>query len=227
MQADIKKIAILGGTGALGGGLARRWAKAGHHIVIGSREQAKAEEALVGLTDIMKQRGEAIGAISALDNRAAAAAADIVVITVPASHQITTLESVKDQLQGKILIDVTVPLVPPKVSVVQMPAEGSAGMRAQAFLGESVLVVSAFQNVAADHLLEGCDIDCDVLVSGDSKDARDTVIQLVEDAGMRGFHAGPIANSVAAEALTSILISINRQFKCHAGIRISGLPEQE
>jgi hypothetical protein len=225
MENTTKKIAILGGTGALGGGLARRWSAAGHHIFIGSRDSAKAEEAVQNLRAVMAERNETIGNVTAMDNKAAAAAADIVVLTVPFSHQLSTLEAVKAELCGKILIDVTVPLVPPKVSVVQMPSEGSAGMRAQQFLGENVSVVSAFQNVAADHLLEGREIDCDVLVTGDKKEDRDIVIKLVEDAGMRGFHAGPIANSVAAEALTSILISINRQFKCHAGIRISGLTD--
>jgi NADPH-dependent F420 reductase len=223
MENTAKKIAILGGTGALGGGLARRWSAAGHHIFIGSRDSAKAEEAVQNLRTVMAERNETIGNVTAMDNKAAAAAADIVVLTVPFSHQLSTLEAVKAELSGKILIDVTVPLVPPKVSVVQMPSEGSAGVRAQQFLGEAVSVISAFQNVAADHLLEGREIDCDVLVTGDKKEDRDIVIKLVEDAGMRGFHAGPIANSVAAEALTSILISINRQFKCHAGIRISGL----
>ena len=221
MDSSSKKIAILGGTGSLGGGLARRWSKAGHQIYIGSRSQEKADQALAELLKVMEDRNETIANVYAKDNATAAAEADIVVLTVPFSHQLTTLESVKAELQGKILIDVTVPLVPPKVSVVQMPEEGSAGVRAQNYLGDTVSVVSAFQNVAADHLLEDREIDCDVLVTGDKKEDREVVLKLVEDAGMRGYHAGPIANSVAAEALTSILI--NRQFKCHSGIRISGL----
>ncbi len=135
MENTTKKIAILGGTGALGGGLARRWSKAGHHIFIGSRDRAKAEEAVQNLQAVMAERNETIGNVTAMDNLAAAAAADIVVLTVPFSHQLSTLESVKAELSGKILVDVTVPLVPPKVSVVQMPAEGSAGVRAQQFLG--------------------------------------------------------------------------------------------
>ena len=225
MEKNPRKIAILGGTGALGGGLARRWSKAGHHIYIGSRSQEKADNALKELLEVMKERGEEIANVEALDNRAAAARADIVVLTVPFSHQLSTLETVRDSLAGKILIDVTVPLVPPKVSVVQLPEEGSAGVRAQLFLGDEVSVVSAFQNVAADRLLGDGDINCDVLVTGNSKEDRATVIGLVEDAGMTGFHAGPIVNSVVAEALTSVLISINRQFKCHSGIRISGLDQ--
>jgi NADPH-dependent F420 reductase len=150
-------------------------------------------------------------------------AADIVTLTVPFSHQVDTLESVRGALQGKILIDVTVPLVPPRVARVQLPPQGSAGQIAQELLGEEVAVVSAFQNVAAAHLQEGKGVDCDVLVSGNKKEAREAVIRLVEAAGMRGFHAGMINNAAAAEALTSVLISINKQYGCHAGIRITGL----
>ncbi len=146
---------------------------------------------------------------------------------MPFSHQASTLELVKPALQGKILIDVTVPLVPPKVGRVQLPEGGSAGQIAQDLLGDEVAVVSAFQNVAAHHLQEGHGLDCDVLVCGNSKDARSEVITLIEAAGMRGFHAGLINNAAAAEALTSVLITINRQYKCHAGISITGLGDVE
>ena len=115
------------------------------------------------------------------------------------------------------------PLVPPKVARVQMPKEGSAGQIAQLLLGDEVRVVSAFQNVAANHLQEGNALDCDVLVCGDSKEARGEVIKLVDAAGMRGFHAGSIANAAAVEAMTSVLIFINKQYKCHAGICITGI----
>lgn len=223
MSEKLPVIAILGGTGDLGTGLARRWAQAGYEVVIGSRTQDKAEAAAADLKKIMDERGVKTVAVRAADNLAAAQAADIVAMTVPFSHQKSTLESVKDALQGKILIDVTVPLVPPKVARVQLPAEGSAGQIAQALLGENVKVVSAFQNVAAHHLQEGQGLDCDVLVCGDSKDARAEVIKLVEAAGMRGFHAGSIANAAAVEAMTSVLIFVNKQYKCHAGIRVTGL----
>jgi NADPH-dependent F420 reductase len=216
-------IAILGGTGALGTGLARRWAQAGFDVVIGSRTLEKAEAALEDLRSVMAERGAEIAGVAAKENLEAANAADIVVLTVPFSHQISTLEYVRSALEGKILVDVTVPLVPPKVARVQLPESGSAGKGAQDFLGESVRVVSAFQNVAAHHLQEGHGLDCDVLVTGNSVDAREEVIALVEAAGMRGFHAGPIDNAAAAEALTSLLISINKRYKCHAGIRITGL----
>ena len=220
-------LAILGGTGDLGTGLARRWAQAGYRVIIGSRTQEKAEAAAADLREVMAERGVAEVGVEAMENLAAASAADIVTLTVPFSHQASTLELVKPALQGKVLIDVTVPLVPPKVGRVQLPEQGSAGQIAQEILGEEVSVVSAFQNVAAHHLQEGHGLECDVLVCGNSKDARQAVISLVEAAGMRGFHAGLINNAAAAEALTSVLININRQYKCHAGIVISGLGDAE
>ncbi len=211
-------IAILGGTGDLGTGLAIRWARVGHEIVIGSRTQQKADAAVAALKQLSPQTKA-----RAMENSAAAAAGDIVVLTVPYEHQLSTLESVRAGLEGKILIDVTVPLIPPKVGTVQLPSEGSAGKRAQNFLGTGVKVVTAFQNVAAHLLQQDVKIECDVLVAGNSKEARDKVIELVEIAGMTGWHAGPIENSAAAEALTSILIQINRRHSIsHSGIKIVG-----
>jgi 8-hydroxy-5-deazaflavin:NADPH oxidoreductase len=221
--ANLPVLAILGGTGDLGTGLARRWAQAGYRVIIGSRTLEKAQTAVADLREVMAERGVGSVAVQAMANLDAAMAADIVTLTVPFSHQVDTLESVRGALQGKILIDVTVPLVPPRVARVQLPPQGSAGQIAQELLGEEVAVVSAFQNVAAAHLQEGKGVDCDVLVSGNKKEAREAVIQLVEAAGMRGFHAGMINNAAAAEALTSVLISINKQYGCHAGIRITGL----
>ncbi|MFT4519001.1 MAG: NADPH-dependent F420 reductase [Halioglobus sp.] len=218
-------LAILGGTGDLGTGLARRWAQAGYRVIIGSRTQDKAEAAVADLQEVMAERGVSEVTVQAMENLAAAEAADIITLTVPFSHQTSTLELVKPALQGKILIDVTVPLVPPKVARVQLPAGGSAGQIAQDLLGEEVSVVSAFQNVAAAHLQEGRGLECDVLVSGNKKVAREEVIKLVQAAGMRGFHAGMINNAAAAEALTSVLITINKQYGCHAGIVISGLDD--
>jgi NADPH-dependent F420 reductase len=216
-------VAILGGTGGLGTGLARRWAEAGYQIIIGSRTQEKAEAAAQELRELMQARGVGDVSVAAMDNVSAAQAADIAALTVPFAHHADTLQSVKDALQGKILIDVTVPLVPPKVARVQLPAEGSAGQIAQNILGEGVSVVSAFQNVAAVHLQDGQGMECDVLVCGDNKEARAKVIELVEAAGLRGVHAGSIANAAAVEAMTSLLIFINKQYKCHAGIKLTGL----
>jgi NADPH-dependent F420 reductase len=223
MTTSKQVIAILGGTGALGTGLARRWTQAGYEVIIGSRTQEKANAALDDLKDVMAERGADAAQVRAMENQAAAEAADIVVLTVPYSHQGSTLESVRAGLEGKILVDVTVPLMPPKVGTVQLPSAGSAGVEAQNLLGDSVRVVSAFQNVAAHHLQEGHGLDCDVLVCGNDKEARAEVITLVEAVGMRGFHAGPIANSAASEALTSVIININRAHKIHAGIKITGL----
>ena len=218
MSEGKETIAILGGTGDLGTGLAIRWSKAGYKIVIGSRTLEKAQTAVAALQEISPETPA-----DAMENLDAAAAGDIVVLTVPAEHQISTLDYVKDNLQGKILIDVTVPLVPPKVGTVQLPAEGSAGKRAQEFLGEEVMVVTAYQNIAAHLLQQDVTIECDVLVCGDKKAAREKVIQLTEEAGMKGWHAGPVANSAAAEALTSILIQINRSgIVSHSGIKIIG-----
>lgn len=221
--ANLPVLAILGGTGDLGTGLARRWAQAGYQVIIGSRTIEKAETAVADLREVMADRGVGEVTVQAMANLDAAKAADIVALTVPFSHQADTLQSVRAALQGKILIDVTVPLVPPKVARVQLPKEGSAGQIAQELLGEEVSVVSAFQNVAAAHLQDGKGVECDVLVCGNKKAAREEVIKLVEAAGMRGFHAGMINNAAAAEALTSVLIVINKQYGCHAGIKISGL----
>ncbi len=211
-------IAILGGTGDLGTGLAIRWSKAGHKIIIGSRTLEKAQNAVAELAKISPDTPA-----DAMETSDAAAAGDIIVLTVPAEHQLSTLEGVRDSLNGKIVIDVTVPLVPPKVGTVQLPPEGSAGKRAQDMLGEEVMVVTAFQNIAAHLLQEDVEIECDVLVAGNKKAARDRVIELAAEAGMTGYHAGPIENSAAAEALTSILIQINRRHDIsHSGIKIVG-----
>lgn len=214
-------IAILGGTGALGTGLGRRWANAGLDVIIGSRAREKAAAAV----RLLKGRVPT-GRLRAMENAAAARAADVVVLTIPFAHHETTLAGLADALQGKILVDATVPLVPPKVSRVQLPPEGSAAKAAQALLGDGVTVVSAFQNVAADKLAnEDGPLDCDVLVSGDKREAREVVIGLVTSAGLKGWHAGPLDNSVAAEALTSVLIFMNRHYRIDgAGLRITGAP---
>jgi hypothetical protein len=215
------RLAVLGGTGNLGFGLALRWARAGYRVVIGSRQREKAEDAVSRVKAQVPQ-----GDVDGLANPEAAAAAEIVVMTVPFASHAATIESVKAHVQGKIFVDVTVPLVPPRVMRVQLPPEGSAGLAAQRLLGEDVRVVSAFQNVAADHLEDLAHaIDCDVLVAGNSLAARAAVVRLAEAAGMRAWHAGPIENAAVAEALTSALIFINRRYGIDgAGLRITGTP---
>jgi len=217
-------IAVLGGTGAEGSGLAIRWANAGHAVILGSRDAEKAATAAQVLNAKLGS-----DRVRGMDNRAATAAADVVVLAVPYSAQKPTVEDVKSALAGKILIDVTVPLVPPKVSKVQLPEGGSAVEAMQRLLGEQTRVVSAFQNVSA-HYLSDLDrkIDCDVLVCGDDKEAREVAVQLAADAGLRGVHAGVLANSAASEALTSALIAINRHYKVPAaGIHITGVFDKE
>jgi 8-hydroxy-5-deazaflavin:NADPH oxidoreductase len=216
-----RTISILGGTGHEGSGLALRWAKAGHHLIIGSRT---VEKALATATELnAKMR---VDSVQGMDNVAAAQAGEINVLTVPYSAHTATLESVKDAVQGKIFVDVTVPLVPPKVSRVQMPAAGSASQEAQNLLGPNVKVITAFQNISAEHLTDPeHPIDCDVLVCGDDKDAKAAVIQLAADAGMTAWDAGPLANAVIAEGLTSVLIGLNIKYKVKSsGIKITGIP---
>jgi 8-hydroxy-5-deazaflavin:NADPH oxidoreductase len=213
------RIAIIGGTGALGAGLAWRLAGAGHSILIGSRTAQKAEAAASGLAANAKG-ARPLGA----GNAEAAKAADIVFVTVPWASHAAILEEIAPHVAGKLVVDTTVPLVPPRVARVQLPPEGSAALAAQRRLGASVRVVSAFHNVAAHKLRESAAIDCDVLVFGDEAKDRQTVLDLARDAGLHAIHAGPLANSVAAEALTSVLIGINRAYKIDgAGIRITGI----
>jgi 8-hydroxy-5-deazaflavin:NADPH oxidoreductase len=212
-------IAVLGGTGKEGKGLAYRWAKAGYKINIGSRDASKAEATAKELLGLLE--GEAY--VEGMSNQDAAGKSNIVVLTVPYSAHKDTLESVKANLKGKILVDVTVPLIPPKVSTVQMPAAGSAAQEARQIVGEDVQVCAAFQNISHEHLLENEDVECDVLVTGTSKEARAEVIKLVEAAGLIGWDAGPLENSVVVEGLTSVLIGINKKYgSTHAGIRITG-----
>lgn len=206
-------IAIIGGTGNLGSALAWRLARAGRNVIIGSRTAdsaaAKAAELGHGLTGMA--------------NADAAAAADLVIVTVPFAAQAATLEDIKPHVAGKIVVDTTVPLVPPKVMRVQLPAEGSAAAKAAAILGEGVRLVSGFHNVAAHKLAQDVDVDCDILVFGDEKAARAEVVALADAIGLRGIHAGALVNAAAAEAMTSLLIFINKNYQVDgAGIRITG-----
>lgn len=213
-------ISIIGGTGALGGGLARRWARAGLPVVIGSRDPAKAVAAADEL------RGAITSAnVRGAGNLEAARAGSIVVLTVPYAHQRPTLTEIQPALAGKILIDTTVPLVPPRVARVQLPEQGCAALIAQQIAGDGVAVVSAFHNVAADSLHTDEELDCDVLVTGNKAEARETVVQLARVAGLRAWHAGSLENSAAAEALTSVLIFMNKRYGgIHTGLRITGVP---
>jgi 8-hydroxy-5-deazaflavin:NADPH oxidoreductase len=213
-------IAVLGGTGQEGGGLALRLAKAGHRVILGSRSPDRAAQRAA---EMNARLGET--RVSGAGNKAAAEVAEIVLLTVPYAAQRATVEEVREGLAGKILIDATAPLVPPKVARVQLPDGGSATAAIQALLGDTVRVVSAFQNISASHLDDlDHEIDCEVLVCGDDPAARGTVIALAADIGLTAWHAGPIANSAAAEALTSVMIFMNRHYKSPgSGIRVTGV----
>lgn len=216
-----KTIALIGGTGNEGPGLAARWAASGQYrVIIGSRQAEKAERVAA---EINAKLGDDL--VTGLVNEEAVEAGDIAVLTVPYSAHQATLTGLKEKLQGKILVDVTVPLAPPRVSQVKIPPGGSAGQEAQAILGPGVRVASAFQNVGAAHLEDiHHPIDCDVLVCGDDKEAKAEAIALAEAAGTRGIDAGPLQNAVIAEGLTAVLIGINIRYKVKgAGIKITGI----
>jgi hypothetical protein len=217
--AALSTVAIVGGTGSLGGGLARRLARAGLTVVIGSRDAAKASAAAQALAAALPG-----SRVTGLGNLAAAAAAELVVLAVPFANHRATLQEIAPALAGKILVDTTVPLVPPRVARVQLPPEGCAALAAQQLLGDGVTVVSAFQNVSADSLQSDEELDCDVLVTGNKAEAREVVVGLAQRAGLRAWHAGSLENSAAAEALTSVLIFMNKRYGgVHTGIRITGI----
>ncbi|MBI5669428.1 MAG: NADPH-dependent F420 reductase [Chloroflexi bacterium] len=214
-------IAVLGGTGKEGSGLAMRWALNGYRVIIGSREAEKAQSRA---GEMNAQLGGDY--LTGTANPDAAAKADVVVLSVPYSAHRATLEGVKEQVAGKVLVDITVPLQPPKVRTVHLPEGKAAALEAQALLGDSVKVVSAFQNVSAEQLAEpDHEVDCDVLVCGDDASAKATVMKLVEATGMRAIDGGPLANSIAVESLTPVLLYINKAYGIKgSGIRITGIP---
>ncbi|MFA7602411.1 MAG: NADPH-dependent F420 reductase [Novosphingobium sp.] len=207
-------IAVIGGTGHLGKGIARRLAKAGHQVTIGSRAADKAE-------GIAAEMGLGVKGAA---NDDAAQGQDVVIVTVPYENQAATLGQIRDKVGGAIVVDTTVPLVPPKVMRVQLPAAGSAAAEAREHLGPDVRFVTAFHNVAAHILDTDAKVDCDVLVFSDDVEARNTVIGLVGDMELRGLSGGALVNSAAAEAITSLLIYMNKTYKADgAGIRFTGL----
>ena len=214
------KIAILGGTGALGGALARRFLASGLEVRIGSRDTAKAQAFARDHADRYP-----VGRMEGSGLAEAAAWADLCVLTVPYAAHGETISQVRTAVLGKIVVDATAPLRPPKVGRVQLPAAGCAAVEAQAALGDAVRVVSALQTIAAESLQSDGSIDGDVLVAADDADAAGTVCGLLQRIGLRAWHVGPLANSAAAEALTSVLIQINRRYGlAHSSVRITGSP---
>ena len=215
-----KTIAVIGGTGKEGSGLALRWAHAGYQVVIGSRSAEKAEQAAAEMNAALGMQ-----TVRGADNAAAARQAGLVVVSVPYAAHKDTLLAIKDELSGKVVIDVTVPIQPPNILAITLPAGRTAAEEARALLGETVRLVSAFQNVSTTHLKElDHPLNCDVLVTGDDAEAKQDVIALALAAGMRGIDAGPLSNAIVAESLTPLLMGINRRYKVKgAGIRITNM----
>ena len=230
-MSELKKtIAIIGGTGGLGSALAFRWGKSGYKIILGSRNEEKAKLSATKLNNLMDKKSA-----KGMSNRDAANAAEIIVLTVPFSNHNAIVDEIMEVAQGKIVVDTTVPLVPPKVSRVQLPEGGSVARMTQEKLGKNVRVVSAFQTIAAAELAKETSsgrlssvnspsgLENEVLVCGNNVEARSCVISLVEAAGLKGWHAGPIDNSVVGESLTPVLIFLNKRYKLNgSGIRIVG-----
>ena len=220
MASERPVLAVIGGTGKEGRGLVYRWVQAGYTVLVGSRTPAKAQ-ALAEEIRVRVQQPDA--PVHGLDNVEAAQRAEIVVLSVPYSAHRVTLEAIREAVQGKILVDVTVPLKPPRVTKVWLPPAGSAALEAQEILGENVAVVDAFQNVAHTLLWEDGPIRAHVLVAGKGKVNRRRVMALVEDAGLRAWDAGPIENTPVVEGLTSVLIYMNKAYgSTHLGLQVTG-----
>jgi NADPH-dependent F420 reductase len=225
------RVGIVGGTGKLGNGLALRWARAGHTIAIGSRDagraRAHASELAAGGGGAPPETGEA-RVFEGGDNAWAAASADVVVLTVPYEAHDPTLRAIREAAAGKVVLDATVPLRPPKVSRVQLPPGQAAALEAQALLGAGTPVAAALHHVSAAHLADPAHaVDCDVLVASDDARAKGTVMALVRDLGLRALDAGPLVNAIALEALTPVLIHLNRTYKSTgAGVSFTNLPAQ-
>jgi NADPH-dependent F420 reductase len=216
-------IAIIGGTGQMGSALALRWARAGLSVIIGSRDTARAEAAAHAI------RTQVSGAsVRAADMIEAARAAEIVVLAVPWPAHRATLETVRAAVQGKIVVDVTVPLAPPRVARIELPPEGAAAMAAQQILGPEVKVVAAFETVPAHRLADpAATIDSDVLVCGNDKGAREIVVALARAAGLDALHGGGLANAAAAETLAAVQIFLNGRYRGASGFRFTGLKRRD
>ena len=216
------KIAILGGTGKEGAGLALRWAQAGHEILIGSRDAARAAGKAAELA------GQVPGAVArGLSNRDAAAAGDLVVIAVPASGLEATLPEVATACAGKVVVSTVVPLTFGGGRLFTPPAAGSSAEQAQALLGTDARVVAAFHHIAAHELSAGeHDIECDLLYCGGDADAKRAVAALGASMGLRAVDVGALTNAGPLEGITAVLATINRRYKLkNSGIKITGLPD--
>ncbi|MBI4641963.1 MAG: NADPH-dependent F420 reductase [Candidatus Tectomicrobia bacterium] len=215
------KIAIIGGTGEQGPGLAMRWALAGEEIIIGSRQLEKAQRVAEEVKEQVPH-----GNVRGLENPNAAREGEVVVMTVPYSAHLSTLGTIRDGVKGKIFIDVSVPLDSENPRRMKMPPQGSAAEEAQDFFGEETKVVAAFQNVSS-HLLKDlhAQIECDILICGNDRSAKMQVLELIKKIGLRGYDVGMAESARVVEGITSLLIGLNIRHKIRiAGIKITGIP---
>jgi NADPH-dependent F420 reductase len=198
--------------------MALRWAKAGHEVLLGSRDAERARARAAELSELSG------GKVAGGDNPWAVAQAELVVLSVPYAAHRNTLLGLMNELAGKIVLDVTVPLKPPQIRVVNLPEGRAAALEAQALLGPNTPVVSGVHHVSSNHLLDlGHIVDCDVLACSDDPKALETCLALIRDLGVRAFDAGPLANAVALESLTPVLLHLNKKYKTSVGIRITGV----
>jgi NADPH-dependent F420 reductase len=224
-----QRIAIIGGTGDQGKGLALRWARAGFEIIIGSRDRARAEAASAEARAMLKASGAGDASLDGSTNADAAATAPIIVLTIPFAAHVSTLKEIREKVKaGSLIVDVTVPLEPAvggKPTRVLGVWAGSAAEQCRELAPEGVQVVSAFQNVGAEALARlDREVECDVIVCGDDKDAKQRLRPLVAAIpGCRYVDGGPLANSRTVEAITALLIGFNIRYKTHTGLRITGI----
>lgn len=216
------EIAIIGGTGNEGRGLAVRFAAAGHAVSIGSRD---AERARAAAGEMTKQRAGL--SVQGFGNREAVERCTVALLCVPYATHAATLGELRDALQGRTLIHLVIPLVPPNITEVHLPRGGAAALEAREILHPSTEIVAALHHVGAAALeASGDEVDCDVLVCSDDRGARDKTLRLLDGIGLRALDAGTLRNAIALEALTPVLLHINRTYKVKgSGIRITGLPQ--
>lgn len=219
-------IGIIGGSGKQGRGLALRWARAGHAVRLGSREAGRGEAAAAEYARLLEARGEQRGSLWGGSNAGCLDGTDWNVLCVPYGAHAATLRALAPGLQGRPLLDLTVPLQPPKVSRVHLPPGGAAALEAKAILGEGVPLVAALHHVSALHLADLEHVfEADVLVCGEGRALRERAMALIGDLGLRCRDAGVLDNAVALEAMTPVLIHLNKTYGSRsAGLRIVGLP---
>ena len=221
------RIGIVGGTGREGRGLALRWAKAGHQVALGSRDAERARARAGELAPTLHDGGDPASAvvIEGGSNEWAVSAATVVVLTVPYAAHDETLRALAPHLAGRVVIDITVPLVPPRVQQVHLPEGQAAALVAQAILGPGTPVAAALHHVSSAHLGDPAHpVDCDVLVCADDPRAMEVTLNLIHDLGLRAFDAGPLRNAVALESLTPVLLHLGKRYKAAGiGVRFTGL----